>query len=98
MAITSSDVRVLYKSLLRYSQKLVFTDRDFYLNRIRKELKDNKSLTKPEDIEYYYQVKSKSFISTSLLIFCFFFFRKELLFSKTQDSFNDLIFFFAKLI
>lgn len=56
MAITASDVRVLYKSLLRYSDKLIYTDRNFYLNRVRKEVRDNKNLTKPEDIEYYYQV------------------------------------------
>jgi len=56
MAITASDVRVLYKSLLRYSDKLIYTDRNFYLNRVRKEVRDNKNLTKLEDIEYYYQV------------------------------------------
>lgn len=53
---TSQQVLRLYKSLLKYSDQLQFTDKVYYLNRIRDEFKTNKTLKKPEEIEFSFKV------------------------------------------
>lgn len=54
--ISRADTLRLFKQLLRYSQTLTYTDRHFYLSRVRHEFDKNKCLTDPKDIEFFYQV------------------------------------------
>ena len=47
----SSNSLSLYRSLLRYGQSLVHTDKKFFYNRVRKEFRDNRDVTDPKQIE-----------------------------------------------
>ncbi|XP_063796581.1 mitochondrial ribosome and complex I assembly factor AltMIEF1 [Pseudophryne corroboree] len=44
-------VLTLYRALLREGRKLQFTDRDYYASYVRREFRNNQSLTKLEDKE-----------------------------------------------
>lgn len=46
----------LYKDLLRYSDRLQFTDKNYYINRVKTEFRNNQSLSKTEDIHFYFNV------------------------------------------
>lgn len=62
----------LYKDLLRYSSRLQFTDKSYYLNRVRTEFRNNQSLSKSEEIQFYYNVNmSFGFCFNHELVFCF---------------------------
>lgn len=54
---TNQQVLRLYKNLLKYSDQLQFTDKSYYVNRIKDEFRTNKSLTKSEEIEFNFKVK-----------------------------------------
>ncbi|XP_055593656.1 MIEF1 upstream open reading frame protein [Uranotaenia lowii] len=45
----------LYRDLRRYGSQLQFTDRDYFLRRIRQEFDQSRSLTDPKDIEFCYK-------------------------------------------
>lgn len=51
MAVTANLVKSLYRSLIRYADKLEFTDKRSYLTRVKREVRENKRLTDPIDIE-----------------------------------------------
>jgi len=55
-ALNKQSVLRLYKDLLRYSGKLQFTDKNYYLARVRSEFRLNQLLEKEEDINFYYNV------------------------------------------
>lgn len=57
----------LYKDLLRYSSRLQFTDKNYYLSRVRTEFRRNQSLSKSEDIQFYYN-KGVAFLSRQRLV------------------------------
>lgn len=48
----------LYRSLLRYSKQLKFTDVKYFKNRIRKEFEQNRSLELEADIKTSIEVSS----------------------------------------
>lgn len=62
LQVTKQSILRLYKDLLRYSGKLQFTDKDYYLGRIRSEFRRNQTLEKSEDIQYYYNVSNYLFL------------------------------------
>lgn len=55
---TNQQVLRLYKHLLKYGNQLQFTDKWYYMNKIRDEFKLNKSLKKPEEIEFCFKVNA----------------------------------------
>ena len=61
----------LYKSLMRYSEKLQYTDKNFYQNRVRQEFNKNRTLNSQSDVEYFYNVCLYLFLLLLFLI-CFF--------------------------
>lgn len=46
----------LYKQLVRYGKQLTFTDKSYYLKRIRTEFRKNQFLEKPEEIDFNFKV------------------------------------------
>ena len=46
----------LYRSLLRYGEQLKLTDRDFYVARIQREVRENSQLTDQPAIRRSYEV------------------------------------------
>lgn len=62
---TVREILSLYKSLLKYSNHLTLTDKNYFKKRVRAEFKANKELTKLKDIQFYYNV---SFIILKFLI------------------------------
>lgn len=55
--LDKNSVLRLYKDLLRYSGRLVYTDKNYYLNRVRTEFRKNQSLSRTEDIHFYFNVR-----------------------------------------
>ncbi|XP_073971007.1 uncharacterized protein [Rhodnius prolixus] len=51
---TVREILSLYKSLLKYSNHLTLTDKNYFKKRVRAEFKANKELTKLKDIQFYY--------------------------------------------
>ncbi|XP_055530356.1 MIEF1 upstream open reading frame protein [Wyeomyia smithii] len=45
----------LYRDLRRYGSQLRYTDRDYYLERIRFEFEQKRDITDPSEIEYCYK-------------------------------------------
>uniref|UniRef100_A0A6M2DSF1 Putative lyr motif-containing protein 5 n=1 Tax=Xenopsylla cheopis TaxID=163159 RepID=A0A6M2DSF1_XENCH len=46
----------LYKNLLRYGKNLQYTDKEYFCNRIRKEFRNNKTCTQPEELIFNFKV------------------------------------------
>lgn len=46
----------LYKHLLRYGNQLIYTDKKYFLGRVRAEFKENSKETDPEKIEFSFKV------------------------------------------
>jgi len=65
--LSKSDIRVLYKKLLRYSNSLKYTDKNYYLDRIRGEFWRNRELTDKEEIHFQFQ-KGLQFLAQRRLI------------------------------
>lgn len=57
-AANASEALKLYRSLLRYSKQLKFTDVKYFKQRIRKEFEKNRSLESGEDIKTSIEVSS----------------------------------------
>ncbi|CAH2240208.1 jg1772 [Pararge aegeria aegeria] len=55
MSVSRAEVLRLYKDMLLYSKTLKFTDVLYYKRRVSSEFKRNKSLDKPEDVNYAYK-------------------------------------------
>ncbi|KAF6209800.1 hypothetical protein GE061_015550 [Apolygus lucorum] len=53
-APTAKDVISLYKQLLRYGNQLRYTDRSYFIKRVREEFKSNKQLSTAEEREFFY--------------------------------------------
>lgn len=51
----------LYKNLLRYSEGLKYTDKKYFVHRVRKGFLNNRSLTEEKDIDFHFKVCSKTF-------------------------------------
>ena len=54
--ISRVDKLNLFKRLIKYSNQLVYTDKQFYLDRVKQEFNKNKSLNDEKDIKFFYQV------------------------------------------
>lgn len=57
-SVTKQNILQLYKKLLRYSNSLRYTDKDYYLARVRGEFWKNREITDPEEINFQFQVCS----------------------------------------
>jgi len=53
---TSHQVLKLYRHLIRYGKQLKYTDKEYYLSRVREEFQQNKNLEKSEEIIFNYKV------------------------------------------
>lgn len=54
--VSRSSVIRLYKDLLRYTKQIQYSDKEYYINRVKSEFRSRKNLSEPKDIEYYYMV------------------------------------------
>ncbi|CAD7087952.1 unnamed protein product [Hermetia illucens] len=45
----------LYKHLIRYGHQLKYTDKNYFLSRIRDEFRENKDLKDPKEIEFFFK-------------------------------------------
>lgn len=54
---TRTQVLKLYKHLVRYSNNLQFTDKKYFLKKVKSEFKASKSLENPKEIEFAFKVR-----------------------------------------
>ncbi|CAB0028776.1 unnamed protein product [Trichogramma brassicae] len=45
----------LYKNLMRYSQNLKYTDKKYFVHRVRKAFLNNRTLTEETEVDFHYQ-------------------------------------------
>ncbi|XP_014228106.1 MIEF1 upstream open reading frame protein [Trichogramma pretiosum] len=45
----------LYKNLMRYSQNLKYTDKKYFVHRVRKAFLNNRTLTEQTEVDFHYQ-------------------------------------------
>ena len=76
----------LYKSLMRYSEKLQYTDKNFYQNRVRQEFNKNRTLNSQSDVEYFYNVCLYLFFIIIVSNIMFFFYTERTRISFTETS------------
>ncbi|XP_075969871.1 LYR motif-containing protein 5A-like isoform X1 [Anticarsia gemmatalis] len=55
MQIARTEILRLYKNLMLYSKSLTLTDPAYFRRRVATEFRNNKSLTKTEDITFAFQ-------------------------------------------
>lgn len=58
MTVERVQILNLYKQLLRYSNTLTYTNKAYYLRRVKEKFRANQDLTSAEDVEFYYKVSS----------------------------------------
>lgn len=56
MKPTNLQILKLYKELLRYGQQLKYTDKNYYMKRIKQEFRNNSYLTEEKDILFNFEV------------------------------------------
>lgn len=56
MRVSRQEILRLYKELISYSKTLKYTDKDYYLRRVKKEFTENKSLEDTKEIFHQYSV------------------------------------------
>ena len=56
MGVSRVQVLKLYKDILRYSNQLIYTDKEYFINKVKNEFRNNKDLTDQSDIEFFYKV------------------------------------------
>lgn len=62
-----TDVLKLYKTLIRHTNNLVYTDKVYYKKRIRRSFKENKNEKDPERIGFLLEVIIKNLFAESVL-------------------------------
>lgn len=67
MTIERTQILKLYKELLRYSNTLVYTDKSYYLRRIKQKFRDNQALSDTNDIDFCYK-QGRSFLERKRLV------------------------------
>ncbi|RWS30903.1 LYR motif-containing protein 4-like protein [Leptotrombidium deliense] len=67
MAVNGKQVVDLYRQLLRFSRTLRFTDKQFFVKRVKTEFRNNRTLTDQQKIEFNYE-KGLAFLRNSRLI------------------------------
>ena len=65
--MSASSPLALYRSILRYAAQLKYTDKDFFVQRVRKEFKDSKSLTEEKQIQLQIE-KAKAVLQRKNLV------------------------------
>lgn len=55
--LRSQEVLRLYRNLIRYGNQLQYTNKSYYLDRVREEFRRNKGLKTTKDIQFYINVK-----------------------------------------
>lgn len=58
MIPTRTQILKLYKHLHRYSNSLQFTDKKYFMRKVRAEFRDAKTLENPKDIEFAFKVRT----------------------------------------
>ena len=53
----SKEIIKLYKDIIKYGKNLTFTDKEYFLNRVRAEFKKNLTITSEEEIIFQYNVR-----------------------------------------
>lgn len=81
---TRIQILKLYKHLVRYSNNLQFTDKKYFMKKVRTEFKEGKSLENPKDIEFAFKVR----IFENQRCFKVYIFREEKPFFLTEECFN----------
>ena len=71
MRISRQEVLKLYRELINYSKTLKYTDKDYYLTRVKKEFIQNKHLESEEEISHQYNVCMHDTHCYYLLIYFF---------------------------
>lgn len=66
---TGREVINLYRGLIRYSKKLKYTDKDYFLSRIEDEFRKNQQLDKPEVVEFCYKVNIEIFWASKTMTY-----------------------------
>lgn len=59
-AVPRRAVLTLYKKLMRYSNSLKFTDKDYYCARVRGEFRKNRQVADNSAVQFQYQVRDKT--------------------------------------
>ncbi|KAK2146950.1 hypothetical protein LSH36_577g03026 [Paralvinella palmiformis] len=67
MSCSRQAVLSLYRQLLTKSRSLLYTDKDYYLTRIRKEFRNNQHLTDKKEIEFLLE-KGAAFLQKNRLL------------------------------
>lgn len=65
MSVTRSQILKLYKDINRYTKELKYTDKEYFLKRVRNQFKKNKVLDDDKEILFNYQVIVLSTIHTN---------------------------------
>lgn len=58
MIVERLQILKLYKEIMRYGQQLKYTDKDYFVRRVKKEFQSNKNLKVDKEIKFYYEVCS----------------------------------------
>lgn len=58
MSVTKNGALGLYKKLLRFSDELIFTDKEYFVRRVREEFLRNKVINSEADLIRKYKVLS----------------------------------------
>jgi hypothetical protein len=74
----------LYKKLLRYSENLKFTDKGYFLNRVRAEYQQNRNLILPDVIAHCIKVEQFLYVSNIKFFYRFPFQRGEALITRNR--------------
>lgn len=56
MSVVRQNVISLYKEFLKYSKTLKYTDKDFFIYRVKKEFSEKRNLTSAEEINFHLKV------------------------------------------
>ena len=81
MSTRQLEVLRLYRDLIKYSQRLKYTDVNFYLNRIRQEFAKGKTLENEDEINRQIAVR-KSLLNLLLQSLCFVLLERSRIFKK----------------
>ncbi|KAK6166567.1 hypothetical protein SNE40_023224 [Patella caerulea] len=67
MDVTRGTVLSLYRMLFRYGKNLKYTDKEYYLKRLRKEFNGNRNLQDQSEIEHCIE-KGNVFLKKNVMI------------------------------
>ena len=71
MTIERAQILNLYRQLIRYSRKLEYTNKDYYLRRVKQKFRDNQELTDANEIEFSFKVSIRILMIKKANLFFF---------------------------